>query len=197
MKKFKMFFAVIAVTFVLGVSASSWAATYQVDKVHSSVSFKIRHLVSNVQGSFGDFDGSVDYDPAKPETWATNGSIQVKSINTNNSKRDEHLLSKDFFDAGQFPVITFKSTKVTDATKDGAKIEGLFTMHGVTKPIVLDAQILGVSKDMNGKEHLGLSATTKINRKDFGISFNKALDQGQMMLGDDVTVALDVDAIAA
>ena len=183
-----------AFLFLTLFSTAAFAETYKIDKDHSSVSFKIRHVVSNVQGSFKDFDGTIQYDAAKPETWSAEGTIKVASIDTNVAQRDKHLQSKDFFNAEQYPDITFKTTKVTASGKDDAKVEGLLTMHGITKPVVLDVEIHGVGKDPWGNVSLGFTGTTKVNRKDFGIVWNQVLDQGQLMVGDDVTITLEIAA---
>ena len=193
----KKFLLVFLLFFFFGGISVSWADTYKVDKDHTSVSFKIRHVLSNAQGIFRDFDGVLEFDPAKPETWSANGTIQVKSIDTNVPERDKHLQSKDFFDVAQFPTITFKTTKVSDATKESAKVEGLLTMHGVQKPVVLDVQIHGVAKDPWGNVRAAFTATTKINRKDFGIVYNQVLDQGQLMVGDEVMVTIELEGIKA
>ena len=182
--------------FLLGAPVS-WADTYKVDKDHTAVSFKIRHLFSNVQGSFRDFEGTVQYDPDKPETWAASGTIQVASIDTNVPERDKHLKSKDFFEVEKFPTISFKTTKVLSSTKESAKIEGLMTMHGVEKPVVLDVEIHGVGADPWGNVRAGFTATTKINRKDFGIVYNQVIDKGQLMLGEEVFITIELEAIKA
>ena len=183
--------------FFLWVAAPSWADTYKVDKDHTSVTFKIRRIFSNAQGTFRDFDGTLEFDPAKPETWSARGTLAVKSIDTNVPQRDKHLQSKDFFDAEQFPLISFKTGKLLSSTKENAKIEGLLTMHGVEKPVVLDVEIHGVGKDPWGNVRAAFTATTKINRKDFGIVYNQVLDQGQLMIGDDVTVTIELEGIKA
>ena len=181
------------IVFLFAVSAQ--AATYTVDVDHSSVSFKIKHLFSKVQGSFNKFEGTVDYEPGKPETWKTSGTIDVASIDTNEAKRDKHLLSADFFDVEKNPTIEFKSTGVKDATENGAKLEGVFKMHGVEKPIVIDVAINGVGKDPYGNTRVAFSATTKISRKDFGMNYNAPLDNGGVLLGDDVEISLEIEAI--
>ncbi len=189
--------AFTAVIFSLFLTSASWADTYKVDKDHTSVSFKIRHIFSNVQGSFRDFDGTIEYDPAKPETWSASGTIQVASIDTNVPERDKHLKSKDFFGAEKFPVITFKTTKVVSSTAESAKVEGVLTMHGVEKPVVLDVEIHGVGKDPWGNVRAGFTATTKINRKDFGIIYNQVLDKGQLMIGEEVSITIELEGIKA
>ncbi len=171
------------------------AATYKVDADHTAVSFKVKHLFSWVQGKFSKFEGTVEYDPANPQGWSAQGSIDVASIDTGVAKRDDHLRTKDFFDAAAFPQITFKTGKVERVSDQKAKVEGLMTMHGVEKPIVLDVDILGEAKDPWGNVALGLSATTTINRKDFGINWNQALDTGGVLVGEDVVITLDIAAL--
>ena len=182
-----------ALLMTLGVNAH--AATYKVDPDHTSVGFKVRHLFSNVNGQFTKFDGTVDYEPGKHETWKTAGTIQVDSISTNVEQRDKHLRSPDFFDAEKFPTITYHSTKVLESTASAAKLEGLITIHGVEKPIVLEVDIHGSCKDPWGNTRLGVSAKTKINRKDFGLTWNKTLETGQLLVGDEVELNLEVEGV--
>ena len=191
--KLRKFFGLFFILML--ASQVSWAEAYKVDKDHTSVSFKIRHLFSNVQGSLRDFEGTVEYDPEKPENSSAVGTIQAASIDTNVPERDKHLKSKDFFDVEQFPVIAFKTTKVTAVTKESAKVEGELTIHGITKPVVLDVQIHGAGADPWGNVRAGFTATTKINRKDFGIVWNQVLDKGQLMVGDEVIITIELEAI--
>ena len=177
------------------LSAPVWAATYQVDADHSSVSFKIKHMLSKVQGNFRKFEGTIQYEPGKPETWSAAGTIDVNSLDTNNDKRDKHLKSADFFDLEKYPAIEFKTTGVKDVTENGAKIEGVLKMHGIEKPIVLDAVIGGVGQDPWGNTRAAFSATTKVNREDFGITWNQALNQGGFLLGKEVEIDLEIEAV--
>ena len=179
----------------LFLSSSAWAATYSVDTDHSTVSFKIKHLLSKVQGQFNKFEGTFDFEPGKPETWTASGTIQVDSIDTNVAERDKHLKGPDFFDVEKFPVIEFKTTAVKEATETGAKVEGVLKMHGIEKPVVLDVTIGGVAKDPWGNTRAAFSATTKLNRKDFGINWNKTLDAGGLLLGEDIDVTLEIEGI--
>ena len=195
MRPFKVFPALIIAFFLALNSTPSQAATYQVDKDHTVVSFKIRSFASAVQGFFRDFQGSVDYDPEKPETGASRGTIEVKSINTASSPRDRHLLSPDFFDAQKFPQISFKSEKISGTGKTDAQMEGFLTIHGIEKPVSIEIHDLVLNKEPDGKEHLTFQATTKINRKDFGMTYSGAPFIGGAMLGDDVTITLQVDAV--
>ena len=183
----------LAILIVLSTNAN--AAAYKVDPNHSTVGFKIRHLFSNVTGRFDKFEGTIDYEPGKPETWKSSGTIEAASINTGVAARDEHLRSADFFDAAQFPQITFKTTKVLESTATTAKLEGLFTMHGVEKPMVLDVDILGEGPDPAGNVHAGFTVKTRLNRKDFGLAWNKALESGQLMVGEEVDITLEIEAI--
>ena len=187
-------FLAIAV-FVSVLCVPSWAATYKVDAGHSAVTFKIKHLLSNVQGQFKEYSGTLDYEPGKPELWKAEGTIKTISIDTNEPKRDKHLQGEEFFDVEKYPTIDFKTTKVLEATETGAKLEGLISIHGVEKPIVLDVEIHGVGKDPWGTLRAGFTATTKINRKDFGIVWNKALETGGFLVGDDVTITLEIEAV--
>ena len=176
-------------------AVSAHAATYTVDADHTSVSFKIKHLFSKLQGRFNKFEGTIDYEPGKPESWKTAGSIEVTSIDTNEPKRDKHLLSADFFDAEKNPTIEFKSTGVKDTSGNSARLEGVLKMHGIEKPVVLDVDINGVGKDPWGNTRAAFTATTKINRKDFGMNWNQALDNGGILVGEEVEITLEIEAI--
>lgn len=173
-----------------------WATTYAIDPDHTTVSFKVRHLFSYVRGTFDAFAGTFDYVSGSPEQWKTSATIQAASINTRVGDRDTHLRSKDFFDVEQFPEITFTSTQVTDTAAASAKLHGFLTMHGVQKPVVLDLVIHGEGKDPWGKLRSGFTATGTINRKEFGIEWNKALETGQLLVGEDVEIILEVEGIA-
>ena len=175
---------------VLALTALPAAATtYTIDAGHSTVGFRVRHFVAKSTGRFTKFSGTIDYTEGKPASWKVEASIDPASINTDNEKRDGHLKSADFFDVEKCPAMGFKSTKVTDF-KDGAgKLHGDLTMHCVTKPVVLDLEVGGVSG-----AKAGFSAKGKIARKEFGIVWNRALDTGGAVLGEDVEVTLDIEA---
>lgn len=170
------------------------AATYTIGADHSAVTFKIRHLFSKTPGNFNQFEGTIEYEPGQPESWKTQAVIQAASIDTNVEKRDNHLRSKEFFDVEKFPTITFKSAKVTDVTDKGAKLHGDLTIHGVTKPVVLDLAIHGVGDDPWGNTRAGFTATTTIDRKEFGITWNQPV-VGGLMLGDEVEITLEVEGL--
>ena len=188
----KRFIAAVSVFFLC---SPAWAAMYEVDPAHSSVSFKIKHMLSKTQGNFNKFSGTIDYEPGKPETWKAAGTIDAASIDTNNDKRDAHLRSADFFEVEKYPAIEFQTTGVKDVTDTTAKIEGVLKMHGVEKPVTLNAEILGVGNDPWGNTRAAFSAVMKLNRKDFGIEWNQALDTGGFLLGEEVDVVLEIEAI--
>ena len=193
MKIFRGFLMIVA-GFVFSNQAV-FAANYAVDADHTSVSFKVRHILTNVQGQFKKFDGSFVYDPKKSELWSVKGAIQTASIDTNVAERDKHLRSADFFDVEKYPTISFVSTKAKDVTPTQAKLEGLLTIHGVQKPVVLDVDILGVVKDPWGNVSASFTATTKINRKDFGLIWNQVLETGQLLVGEEVWITLEVSGL--
>ena len=195
MGKFVRF--VSSALFLLLFSPSVFAADYSIDPDHSTVSFKIRHLFSKVQGQFTDFKGSFVYDPEKPETWKAEAVIQAASIDTNVEERDGHLRSADFFDAEKFPTLTFRSTGVTGVTPESAKLNGLLTIHGVERPVTLDLEIHGAGKDPWGNVRSGFTATVELNRKDFALGWNKVLETGQLLVGETVEVILEIEGILA
>ena len=185
---------------LLGMASAASAApqTYDIDPVHSQVGFTVRHFFSKVPGQFKQFSGAILADEKNPAASSVDVTIQTASIFTDNDQRDAHLRSADFFAADSFPAITFKSTKVTPAGKDRYKVAGNLTMRGVSKPVVLDMEFLGKGEvSLGGKSmgtRAGFDATTTVNRQDYGIRWNKTLDQGGMMLGDEVAVSLHIEA---
>jgi polyisoprenoid-binding protein YceI len=179
----------------LGLLASPALAadTYLVDKNHSEAAFQVRHLVSKVRGRFTDFAGTISVDQAKPETSTVEFTIKTTSINTDVEARDKHLRSADFFDVEKFPEITFKSSKVVAKGKDHLDVTGTLTMHGVSKEVTLPVTALGFIKA--GKdEKAGFETAVTLNRKDYGITWNRAMDTGGVMLGEDIAVAINIEA---
>jgi len=176
--------------------AVATAATWDLDPAHSSVQFSVRHLmVSNVRGEFGKLSGNVQGDEADPTHAKVEAEIDAASVNTRIEKRDTHLRSADFLDVAKYPKITFVSTKIEPASAGHFKVSGDLTLHGVTHPVVLDVE--GPTPEMKdpwGKTRAGAQATTKINRKDFGINWNQSLDAGGVAVGDEVTITIDVEA---
>ena len=167
--------------------------TYKIDPVHSTIGFKIRHLVANVTGRFVDVSGSITVDPDHPETSSVEATIKVASIDTSNARRDTHLKSPDFFDAAKFEDMTFKSKSVKQLDKETADVTGDLTIHGVTKEVVLHVKFLGKANGPNGSPQTGWEATTKINRTDFGLVWNKVIE-GISMVGDDVEINLEIES---
>jgi polyisoprenoid-binding protein YceI len=185
-----------AVPFALAFSLALPAAatTWMLDADHSTVGFSIRHMmVSDAKGAFDKVTGTIELDDKDVTKSKVDVTIDVASVNTRNAKRDEHLKGADFFDAAKFPKITFKSTKIEKAGA-GFKVTGDFTMHGVTKPVVLDVGALSDSyKDPWGNTHRGTQATAKIARKDFGLTYNAAIEKGGLVLGEDVAIDLQIE----
>lgn len=179
---------------LLAATPALAADTYVVDKVHSDTVFTVRHLVSKVTGRFGDFAGTINIDRDKPENSSVEFTIKTASIDTKEAKRDNHLRSPDFFDAEKNPEITFKSAKVKATGKDTYDVTGTFTLHGVAKEITLPVSFLGSMKDPGGEEKLGFETSTTLNRKDYGVSWNRTLDAGGYLLGDDVKITISIEA---
>ena len=176
------------------------ASTWDIDPAHTSAQFAIRHLmVSTVRGDFRKVSGKVNLDEQDATKSMIEANIDVASLNTGIEKRDEHLKSPDFFDATKYPAMTFKSKKIQSAGGEGKyKITGDLTIHGTTKEVVLDFEgNLKPIKDPSGKTRVGGMASTKINRKDFGLNWNKALETGGVVVGEDVTITVDLEMIQA
>ncbi|WAM17080.1 YceI family protein [Rhodococcus sp. JS3073] len=168
------------------------AGTWAIDTVHSTVGFSVRHLmVSKVRGTFNDFTGAITV--AEDGTAAVNAEIQVASIDTKNTDRDAHIKSADFFDAEQYPTATFTSTAVR-AKGDDYVVEGEFTLHGVTRPVELALEFNGVNPGMGNGPVAGFEATTVLNRKDFGITIDMPLEGGGAVVGDKITITLEIEA---
>ncbi|WP_316317764.1 YceI family protein [Clavibacter michiganensis] len=173
------------------------AGTWTIDKTHSSVGFSIRHnMISKVNGTFKDFDAEI-VTGATPEQSSVKAHATIASIDTNEPNRDQHLRTNDFFDAENNPTIDFVSTAVR-VEKDGdAKVDGELTVRGVTKPVTFDVEFGGCGGDPYGNTKFGATATTVINREDFGLTYNAALETGGVLLGDKVTITLDIQAVLA
>ena len=186
-------FAVLAAA--LAVASPAFAAdTYQFDKTHTTVGFQVRHIFTMLGGKFQEFTGTINVDRAKPEASTVEFTIAADSIFTNEPKRDAHLKSPDFFDVAKYPTITFKSTSVKPNGKDSWLVTGDLTMRGVTKQVTLPVTFLGEGKDPWGNEKMGFETQTTLNRQDYGISWNKTLDQGGVLVGDEVKVQVSVEA---
>jgi polyisoprenoid-binding protein YceI len=180
---------------LLALASSAEAAPYMIDTAHSEVSFVVKHLmISNVKGRFNKFEGGFQFDEKKNELSSVDVKIDAKSVDTNDKKRDEHLVSGDFLAADKNPTITFKSDKPVKFSGKELKVPGTLTIRGVAKPVVLDVQYGGAIKDPWGNEKVGFVATTTINRKDFGITWNKNLDAGGVAVGDEVKISIEGEA---
>jgi len=184
----------LAAAATLLVASPVLADTWVIDKNHSEAGFQVRHMMSKVRGHFNDYAGTIVVDPAKPEAASVEFTIKAASIDTANEGRDKDLRSANFFETEKYPDISFKSTKVKAAGKDRYDVTGLLTMHGVSKEVTLPVQILGYGKDPWGNEKAGFSTDVTLNRKDYGIVWNKALDNGSVLLGDDVWVSINLEA---
>ena len=172
-------------------------STYQIDPAHSSAQFKVRHMmIANVKGEFDKVSGTVNFDPANPSASTVEATVDVASISTRDEKRDAHLKSADFFDVEKFPTISFKSKKVIASGSDSFTVLGDLAIHGVTKEVELKVEELTEeAKDPWGNLRRGAEAQTRIKRKDFGMTFNMALDTGGFMVGDEVDLTIDVELI--
>ena len=181
-------------TIAFAPGAAQAANTYTADKAHTSVGFAVRHMMSQVRGTFGDFSMTIVKDDANPAGSSVDFKIQATSVTTANEMRDKHLRSEDFFFVEKFPEITFKSTKIEKVSETEYKATGAFTMRGVTKVLTLPVTFLGEMKGMDGKSLVGFSVTTKLDRKEFGFNWNKALDNGGLLLSDEVTIEINIEA---
>jgi polyisoprenoid-binding protein YceI len=188
----KSLLAALLVAAAFGGAATAHATSWLIDPNHSSVGFTIRHFFSKVPGAFDKFSGTLEFDPADPAAAKVKVDIDPASIDTKTPKRDDHLRSSDFFDVAKFPTMTFESTKVTKGEGNAFSVEGNLTMHGVTKPVTLAVNFLGSGPALGG-QRAGFEATTKIDRKEFGIVWNKVVDTGTM-LGDDVDISIGIEA---
>lgn len=174
-------------------AVSAAPVRWQIDATHSELTFRIRHLVSRVRGQFNTWSGTITADPASLAGGSVSVDIQTASIDTNNERRDTHLRSADFFDAESHPTITFRSTRV-EATGRTLRVHGNLTIRGVTKPVVLQGQMLEVG-GAAGRRRIGFEAETQINRMDYGVSWNRAAEGGGAVLGDEVTISIAIEAV--
>ncbi len=177
---------------------TSATTTWNIDPAHSAAEFKVKHMmISNVKGKFSGISGVLHRFEADDTRSALEVSIDAGTINTHDAQRDGHLKSADFFDVEKFPAMTFKSTHI-EQKGSGFAVTGDLTIHGVTRPVILNVEeVSEPAKDPWGNTRIGLSATAKINRKDFGLTWNTALETGGLLVGDEVTIALDVQFIKA
>jgi polyisoprenoid-binding protein YceI len=166
----------------------------EIDRSHSEVAFQVRHLLSKVRGRFNDFAGTIQFDPTHPETSHVDVVVQAASIDTAERDRDAHLRSADFFDVETFPTLTFKSTSVTPRGGDRYDVAGDLTIHGVTRQVTIEAAYLGAARDPWGNSKSVFEGELTLNRKDYGLAWNAALETGGFLVGDEVKVSLAVQA---
>ena len=170
--------------------------TFAIDKAHSEVTFQVRHLVTKVRGRFTDFTGTVRFDEARPELSSASFEAGTASIDTGTADRDQHLRSEDFFSVEKFPSLTFVSSKVARKSAQEFDVTGTLTIRGVAKEVTLPVTYLGAANDPWGNARVGFEAEITINRKDFGLTWNAALEAGGFLVGDEVKISASVQAIA-
>lgn len=196
MKSLRFVFAAVLLLLSVSVAGPLAAAEYTLDTAHSTVGFQVRHMaISKTNGTFDDFTGTFSFESGNPESWACEAVIQATSVNTANGKRDDHLRSDEFFDVAKFPTLIFKSTGVKMKDETEGTLTGDLTIHGVTKSVEMDFEILGTITDPWGSERAGFSATGKINRQDFGLSYNSVMEAGGLMVGDEVKISLEIEGV--
>ena len=182
----------VSLTWILLASVSLFATDYKLDKAHSQVGFKIKHMmISTVNGSFGTYDGVISYDTEHNKLTQLKGTVSLDSINTQNQKRDKHLRSEDFFDVIKHPKMDFVMTRVS-----GQNLIGDLTIKGVTKSVMFALDFGGTLTDPWGNKRIGLTLTTEIKRSDFGLTWNKALETGGVVVADDVKIILELEGVA-
>jgi len=193
----KKLFATLIAVFTLAGFSWAQANTWQLDSKHSYAHFSVRHLlVSNVRGSFSNVTGTVVLDESDVTKSSVEATIDATTINTQEPDRDEHLKSADFFDVANHPTITFKSKKVEKAGKDRLRVIGDLTIRGVTKQVLLDVEGPTTAiKDPWGNQKRGATATTRINRFDFGVAWNKALETGGLVVGQDISITIELELV--
>jgi len=193
----KRFIRVIAAVVTLAVPSLASAASWSIDPDHSNVGFKVRHMmVSNVKGDFGKVSGVVEIDDQDVTRSKVDVTIDTASISTGVAKRDAHLKSADFFDVAKYPTMTFVSQKVKKAGNDRLQVYGVLTLHGVTREVVLDVEgPTRAYKDPWGNVKRGATAIARINRKEFGLTWNAAIESGGVAVGEEITIALEIELL--
>jgi polyisoprenoid-binding protein YceI len=177
------------------VTTATGTRTYKIDKSHSEAIFQVRHLVTKVRGRFTDFEGAIEFNEADPEQSSVHFTINAASIDTAEPDRDKHLRSADFFDVEQHPQITFRSTRISKRGAETYDVTGTLTIRETSREVVLPVAHLGKAKDPWGGERLGFEAETTINRKDYGLTWNAALETGGFLVGDEVKISLQIQAV--
>jgi polyisoprenoid-binding protein YceI len=196
MKLRQTFVAPLVLSLLSLASGSAQAAVYKLDGSHTDVAFKVKHLMlTNVKGRFNKSEGGFEYDEKTKTVSKVAIKIDASSVDTNDKKRDEHLQSPDFFDTKKFATIEFTADKVTGVESGKAfKIPGKLKIHGVEKAVTLDAEFRGTTTDPWGNEKIVFAATTKVNRSNYGLNWNKTLDKGGVVVGEEVTIEVEAEA---
>jgi len=177
------------------INRSDTSSTWTLDPAHTLVEFAAKHLmITTVKGRFTDVSGTIHIDDARPSASSVEAVIKAASIDTRTDQRDTHLKSADFLEVERYPDITFKSTVVESAGEQRYRVTGDLTIHGVTKPVVLDVMEEGRTKDPWGGERIGFSATTRIDRRDFGLTWNQLIESGGLVVGNEIRISLEVEA---
>lgn len=189
--------ALAAVVATAGRPLSAEPIVWEVDTSHTTVGFAVRHMmVTTVRGGFGAFSGTVEVTDGKPETARIKITVDTASVDTREARRDQHLRSADFFDVEQFPTMIFESETVEAMGADGLRVSGKLTLRGVTRPVVLDVTDLTQPiTDPGGNQRVGASATARIKRSEFGLTWNRAMEAGGVVVGDEVTIQVDVQLV--
>ena len=178
----------------MSTASATTTRTFVIDKAHSEAIFQVRHLLSKVRGRFSDFEGTIEFDEQNPERSTVEFTVHTKSIDTNQPDRDAHLRSADFFSVEEFPTLTFRSTKLTPRGNNRYDVTGELTMRGVARTVVIPVEYLGKAKDPWGNEKLAFEGEVTLNRKEFGLNWNAALEAGGFLVGDDVRVNISIQA---
>ncbi len=169
---------------------------WQIDTAHSEITFSVRHMmISKARGRFDEFGGTINFDEENPSASTVDVTIQADSINTRNDDRDGHLKSADFLNVAEYPTITFTSTKVTPTDDDEGKLTGNLTIAGVTKEVTLDVEYAGQALSPWGATSAGFSGSTKIDRRDFGLTWNAALETGGVLVGNDIKIEIELELV--
>lgn len=193
----RAFAALVLIAGLAPGTAVAQSVKLSVDVQHSMVGFRVRHLFTKVNGQFRAFEGAIEFDASNLTASKVSVTIKAASVDTNVEARDKDLRSKRFFDVDRYPTLTFNSAAISDVAGGSGKIKGQLTMHGITRDVVLDAEYLGTAKDPWGNQRYGFHAETKVNRKDFGMAWNEAIEAGGVLVGDEVEISLDVEAVPA
>ena len=189
----RIYISLAAICLGLAIAGSAGAQAYTIDPAHTQIMFKVKHLgITTVTGDFGVFFGTFDFDPENFKNGSISVTIDVSSINTGIDDRDNHLRTSDFFDVENHPEMTFKSTKIQNIKDDTFQIVGDLTMRGVTKPVTLHVEFAGTATDPMGNEKAAFSASTKIDRTDFGVSWSKLIETGGLVVSKEVKIILEV-----